>query len=119
MARILVVDDAAFMRSVIGGLLTSGGHEVIGEAQDGAEAVYRFQELRPELTTLDLTMPKRDGLAALADIIAMDPRARVIVCSAMGQQPKIIEALELGAKDFLVKPVQSERLLAAVDKALR
>jgi two-component system, chemotaxis family, chemotaxis protein CheY len=118
MARILVVDDAAFMRTVIAGVLTGNGHDVVGEAGNGAEAVERYHELRPELTTLDITMPKRDGLEALAEIISSDPRARVIMCSALGQQSKVLEALRLGARDFVVKPVVAGRLLEAVDKAL-
>jgi two-component system chemotaxis response regulator CheY len=118
MARILVVDDSMFMRTTIARLITEGGHEVIGEAQNGVEAVARFQELRPELITLDITMPVKDGLATLADIMAIDPRARVVMCSAFGMQSKVIEALRLGAKDFVVKPVQRELLLEAVDKAL-
>ena len=85
MARVLVVDDAAFMRKVLGDALASGGHEVVGQAANGTEAVERFQELRPELTTLDITMPEKDGLAALAEIMAIDPAARVVMCSALGQ----------------------------------
>ena len=118
MARVLVVDDAAFMRKVVGDALTSGGHEVVGEATNGAEAVERFQELRPELTTLDITMPEKDGLATLADIMAADPSARVVMCSALGQEAKVVEAIRCGAKDFVVKPFQQERVIAAIAKAL-
>src|SRR5438874_11686046 len=118
MARVLVVDDAAFMRKVVGDALTSGGHEVVGEATNGAEAVERFQELRPELTTLDITMPEKDGLAALAEIMAIDPAARIVMCSALGQESKVLESIKLGAKDFVVKPFQPGRVLEAVDKAL-
>jgi two-component system chemotaxis response regulator CheY len=118
MARILVVDDAAFMRKVVSDALASGGHEVIGEAANGTQAVERFQELRPELMTLDITMPEKDGLAALAEIMTIDPGARVLMCSALGQETKVIESIKLGAKDFVVKPFQAARLLEAVGKAL-
>ena len=118
MARVLVVDDAAFMRKLLGDALASGGHEVVGEAGNGAEAVQRWQELRPELTTLDITMPEKDGLAALAEIIAIDPTARVVMCSALGQEGKVLEAVKLGARDFVVKPFQPARVLEAVGKAL-
>ena len=118
MARVLVVDDAAFMRKMLSDALASGGHEVVGEADNGVEAVERFQELRPELTTLDITMPEKDGLAALAEIIAIDPAARVVMCSALGQEGKVLESIKLGAKDFVVKPFQAERVLEAVGKAL-
>jgi len=118
MARVLVVDDAAFMRKVVSDALSSGGHEVVGEATNGAEAVERFQELRPELTTLDITMPEKDGIAALAEIMAIDPAARVVMCSALGQETKVLESIKLGAKDFVVKPFQPARVLEAVGKAL-
>jgi two-component system chemotaxis response regulator CheY len=118
MARVLVVDDAAFMRKLLSDALVSGGHEVVGEAGNGLEAVTRWQELRPELTTLDITMPEKDGLAALAEIMAIDPGARVVMCSALGQEGKVLEAVKLGAKDFVVKPFQPARVLEAVGKAL-
>ena len=118
MARILVVDDAAFMRKMVSDALTKGGHEVVGEAGNGTEAVTRFQELKPELTTLDITMPEKDGLAALKEIIELDPGARVIMCSALGQESKVLEAVKSGAKDFVVKPFQADRVIDAVGKAL-
>lgn len=118
MARVLIVDDAAFMRKLLTDALVSGGHEVVGEAGNGIEAVERWQELRPELTTLDITMPEKDGLAALAEIMSLDPSAKVIMCSALGQEGKVLEAVKLGAKDFVVKPFQPPRVLEAVDKAL-
>ena len=118
MARMLVVDDAAFMRKVLSDALTAGGHEVVGEAADGNQAVAQYQELRPDLTTLDITMPDKDGLAALRELIALDPDARVIICSALGQEAKVLEAIKIGAKDFVVKPFDAERLLGAVAKAL-
>ena len=118
MARVLVVDDAAFMRKLLTDALVHGGHEVVGEAGNGIEAVARWQELRPELTTLDITMPEKDGLTALAEIMAIDPSAKIIMCSALGQEGKVLEAVKLGAKDFVVKPFQPPRVLEAVDKAL-
>jgi len=118
MARVLVVDDAAFMRKVVSDALASGGHEVVGEAGNGAEAVQRYQELSPELVTLDITMPEKDGLEALGEIISLDPGAKVLMCSALGQESKVIESIQKGAKDFVVKPFQPAALLEAVGKAL-
>jgi two-component system, chemotaxis family, chemotaxis protein CheY len=118
MARVLVVDDAAFMRKLVTDALTSGGHEVVGEAGNGVEAVDRYQQLKPDVTTLDITMPEKDGLTALKDIIALDPGARVVMCSALGQESKVLESIKLGAKDFVVKPFQAPRVLEAVGKAL-
>jgi two-component system, chemotaxis family, chemotaxis protein CheY len=118
MARILVVDDAAFMRKMVSDALIKGGHEVVGEAGTGNEAILRFQELKPELTTLDITMPEKDGLAALREIIAIDPAAKVVMCSALGQESKVLESIKLGAMDFVVKPFKADRVLDAVGKAL-
>jgi two-component system, chemotaxis family, chemotaxis protein CheY len=118
MARVLIVDDAAFMRKMLSDALTNGGHEVVGEASNGNEAVQQFQELRPELTTLDITMPEKDGLQALREILSYDPTARVVMCSALGQESKVLESIKAGAKDFVVKPFQAERVLEAVGKAL-
>ena len=118
MARVLVVDDAAFMRKMVSDALTKGGHEVVGEAGNGVEAVARFRELKPDLMTLDITMPEKDGLTALAEIVAADPSARVVMCSALGQEAKVLEAIKLGAKDFVVKPFQPDRVIEAVGKAL-
>jgi two-component system, chemotaxis family, chemotaxis protein CheY len=118
MARVLVVDDAVFMRKVVSDALASGGHEVIGEASNGVEAVDRYRELRPDVVTLDITMPEKTGLEALPEIIAIDPNAKVLMCSALGQESKVIEALKLGAKNFVVKPFKPDVLLEAVDKVL-
>ena len=118
MARVLVVDDAAFMRKMVSDALASGGHEIVGEAGDGNEAVALYGELRPEVTTLDITMPEKDGLTALQEIMALDPGARVVMCSAHGQESKVLESIKIGAKDFVVKPFQPDRVLGAVDKAL-
>ena len=118
MARILVVDDAAFMRKMVADALTRGGHEVVGEAGNGLEAVARYQELKPEVTTLDITMPEKDGISALREIIELDPSAKIIMCSALGQESKVLESIKLGAKDFVVKPFQADRVLEAIGKAL-
>src|SRR4051794_2631118 len=108
MARILVVDDAVFMRKVVSDALAKGGHEVVGEASNGQEAVERFQELGPDVITLDITMPEKDGLTALKEIVALDPSARVVMCSALGQESKVLESIKAGAKDFIVKPFQPD-----------
>ena len=118
MARILIADDAAFMRMMIKNILTQNGHEVVGEAENGAEAVERYAELKPDVTTMDITMPEKDGIAALKEIIAADPSAKVVMCSALGQEAKVIESIRSGAKDFVVKPFQQDRVLSAVTKAL-
>ena len=118
MARVLVVDDAAFMRKMVSDALTKGGHEVVGEAGNGAEAIARFQELKPEVMTLDITMPEKDGLAALKEIIELDPTAKVIMCSALGQESKVLESIKLGAMDFVVKPFLADRVLVAIGMAV-
>ena len=118
MARVLIVDDAAFLRKMLSDALTGGGHDVVGEAGNGVEAVERFQELRPDLTTLDITMPEKDGIQALKEILSFDPAARVVMCSALGQESKVLEAIKAGAKDFVVKPFQPDRVLDAIGKAL-
>jgi two-component system chemotaxis response regulator CheY len=98
--------------------LTEGGHQVVGEAGNGVEAVAQYQALKPEVTTLDITMPEKDGLAALKEIIAIDPGARVVMCSALGQESKVLESIKAGARDFVVKPFQPDRVIEAVGKAL-
>ena len=118
MARVLVVDDAAFMRKMVSDALAKGGHEVIGQAGNGVEALEQFRELRPDLMTLDITMPEKDGIATLKDVMELDPGAKVIMCSALGQESKVLESIKLGAKDFVVKPCQADRVLEAVGKAL-
>jgi two-component system, chemotaxis family, chemotaxis protein CheY len=118
MARVLVVDDAAFMRKMVSDALVKAGHEVVGEACNGVEAVASYQSLKPELTTLDITMPEKDGLAALGEIMTLDPAAKVIMCSALGQESKVMESIRLGARDFVVKPFNADRVQEAVAKAL-
>jgi two-component system chemotaxis response regulator CheY len=118
MARIMITDDAAFMRMMIRNILTEAGHEVVGEAENGHQAVVKYEELRPDICTMDITMPEKDGIDALKDILAADPNARVLMCSALGQQAKVIESIRAGAKDFIVKPFEQARVLAAIEKAL-
>lgn len=118
MPTVLIADDAAFMRMMIKNILTEGGYEVVGEAENGAVAVAKHRELRPDLTTMDITMPEMDGLSALKEIRDGDPSARVVMCSAMGQQSMVIESIQAGARDFIVKPFQPDRVLEAVRKAL-
>jgi two-component system chemotaxis response regulator CheY len=117
MARVLVVDDAVFMRKMLSDVLGKGGHEVVGEAGNGNEAVTQYQALHPDITTLDITMPDKDGLAALREILTIDSNARVIMCSALGQESKVLEAVKAGAKDFVVKPFKPDRVLDAIAKA--
>ncbi|MFK4998002.1 response regulator [Bacillus sp. N9] len=116
--KILIVDDAAFMRMMIKDILTKNGFEVVGEAADGAEAVEKYKELNPDLVTMDITMPEMDGVSALKEIKTFDPEAKIIMCSAMGQQAMVIDAIQAGAKDFIVKPFQAERVIEAIQKAL-
>ncbi|WP_078391491.1 response regulator [Shouchella patagoniensis] len=116
--NVLVVDDAAFMRMMIKDILTKNGYVVVGEANDGNEAVERFKELSPDLVTMDITMPEKDGITALKEIKQLDPSAKVIMCSAMGQQAMVIDAIQAGAKDFVVKPFQADRVIDAISKTL-
>ncbi|MEN1966864.1 response regulator [Lentibacillus sp. N15] len=116
--RILIVDDAAFMRMMIKDILTKNGFEVVGEAQDGAQAVEKYNELIPDLVTMDITMPEMDGITALKEIRQTNPQAKIIMCSAMGQQAMVIDAIQAGAKDFIVKPFQADRVIEAIQKAL-
>ncbi|CAM4277177.1 two-component system chemotaxis response regulator CheY [Paenibacillus endophyticus] len=116
--RILIVDDAAFMRMMIRDILSKNGYEVVGEAQDGAQAVEKYKELKPDLTTMDITMPEMDGISALKEIKKLDGNAKVIMCSAMGQQAMVIDAIQAGAKDFIVKPFQADRVIEAIKKTL-
>lgn len=117
--RVLVVDDAAFMRMMIKDILKRGGFEVVGEAEDGARAIEKYRELKPDLVTMDITMPDMDGITAVREIRNIDANACIIMCSAMGQQAMVIDAIQAGAKDFVVKPFQQDRVLEAVRKILR
>lgn len=116
--KVLIVDDAAFMRMMIKDILTKNGYEIAGEAENGKVAVDKYKETSPDLTLLDITMPEMDGIQALKAIKAQDPNANCIMCSAMGQQAMVIEAIQSGAKDFIVKPFQADRVLEAVKKVI-
>ena len=116
--NILICDDAAFMRMMIKDILTKNGYNVVGEAENGARAVEKYAELKPDLVLMDITMPEMDGIQALKKIKESDPGATVIMCSAMGQQAMVIESIQSGAKDFIVKPVQADRVLEAVRKVV-
>ena len=115
---ILICDDAAFMRMMIKDILTKNGYNVAGEAENGAKAVEKYNELKPDLVLMDITMPEMDGIQALKKIKENDPSALVIMCSAMGQQAMVIESIQAGAKDFIVKPFQADRVLEAVQKVV-
>lgn len=116
--NILICDDAAFMRMMIKDILTKNGYNIAGEAENGQKAVEKYAELKPDLVLMDITMPEMDGIEALKRIKATDPSASVIMCSAMGQQAMVIESIQSGAKDFIVKPFQADRVIEAVQKVV-
>lgn len=116
--RVLIVDDAAFMRMMIKDILSKNGYEVVAEAENGRRAVELYHEHKPDVVTMDITMPEMDGIAAVKEIKKADPQARIVMCSAMGQQMMVMEAIQAGARDFVVKPFQQERVLQALEKAL-
>ena len=116
--RILIVDDAAFMREMLCDLLTEEGYQIAAEAADGDEAVAAYAEHSPDLVMLDIVMPRKSGLEALREIVAHDPEAKVVMCSALGQESLVMEALEAGAKDFVVKPFKPDRALDVIKKVL-
>jgi len=118
MAKILIVDDAAFMRMMIKDILEKNGFEVIGEAKNGMKAVELYKKERPDVVTMDITMPVMDGIQAVKEIRAFDPTAKIIMCSAMGQQSMVMDAIKSGARDFIVKPFQPDRVLEAIRKVL-
>ena len=115
---VLIVDDAAFMRMMIKDILSKNGYQIVGEAENGIKAVEKYAELKPDLVIMDITMPEMDGIEAVKRIRAVDSGATIVMCSAMGQQAMVIEAIQAGAKDFIVKPFQPERVLEAVNKVL-
>jgi two-component system, chemotaxis family, chemotaxis protein CheY len=115
---ILIVDDAAFMRMMIKDILTKNGYQVVGEAADGVQAIEKYKECIPDLVTMDITMPEMDGITALKEIKKINPNVKVIMCSAMGQQAMVIDAIQAGARDFIVKPFQADRVLEAISKTL-
>lgn len=117
--RILLADDLSFMRMVQKEILEEKGYEVVGEASDGIEAIEKYKTLRPDIVILDITMPNMNGLEAMHKIFDIDRKARIIMCSALGQQQLIVEAIKAGVKDFIVKPFKPERILSAIEKALK
>jgi two-component system chemotaxis response regulator CheY len=117
-ARVLIADDASFMRQMIREIIEPEGYEVVGEATNGVEAVERYQELHPDLVTMDIVMPKRSGIDAVKGILEGDGSARIVMCSALGQESLVMEALQAGAKDFIVKPFKPDSVLATLKKAI-
>ena len=115
--KILIVDDAAFMRMMIKDILTKNGYEVVGEAENGARAIERYKELSPDLVIMDITMPEVDGIQAVKEIKKINSESKIIMCSAMGQQAMVIESIQAGARDFIVKPFQAERVVEAVKRS--
>jgi two-component system chemotaxis response regulator CheY len=121
MAKIMIVDDAVFMRQMISKILTAEGYEICVEASNAKDAVVKYQEFKPDLVTMDIVMPmmeELDGIGAVREIVKIDPNAKILICSVMGQQSLVVEAIRAGAKDFVTKPVQAIRLVEAVRNAL-
>jgi two-component system chemotaxis response regulator CheY len=116
--RVLIVDDAVFMRNTLKEIFTSGGYEIAGEAANGVEAVEKYRDVTPEVTTMDIVMPFKNGIEATREILKQDPSATIIICSALGQESLVMEAIEAGATDFIVKPFKAENVIQVVKKAL-
>ncbi|MEI3604784.1 response regulator [Pseudogracilibacillus sp. SE30717A] len=118
MAKVLIIDDAKFMRMTLSNLFQKNNFSIVGMAENGVEGVDLYKKTSPDLVTLDITMPVMDGLQALKEILSFDPTANVIMCSAMGQQKLVVEAIELGAKDFIVKPFDEQRVMETVHQII-
>ena len=116
--KVLIVDDAVVMRMMIKGILSKHGYEVVGEAQNGVEAVDKYKQLQPDLVTMDMVMPEVDGITAVRQIMSMDPNAKIIMCTSMGQQALVVEAIQAGAKSFITKPFQPPKILETISKVL-
>lgn len=116
--RVLITDDALFMRVTLKNMLTKSGYEVVGEASNGRESVEMYKSLKPDLVTMDITMPEMDGISAVREIKQFDTNAKVIMCTAMGQKNMVMEAVQAGAKDFIVKPFQPDKVLESVQKLI-
>ena len=118
MAKVLVVDDAAFMRMMLKNILSANGHEIVGEAENGAQSLEKYAQLKPDLVTMDIVMPQLDGIEATREITRGHPGARIIMCTAVGQQAKVLEAMKAGAKGYIIKPFQAPKVLAEINKVL-
>ncbi|GEL08445.1 response regulator [Salisediminibacterium halotolerans] len=118
MTKLLITDDAAFMRMTLKNMVTAAGYEVVAEAENGAQAIELYNEHQPDLVTMDITMPEMNGIEALEKIKETDPSAKIVMCSAMGQQNMVVDAIQKGAADFIVKPFDENRIKEALDKAL-
>ncbi len=116
--KVMITDDANFMRTMLSKIIEDNGFEVAGTAENGEVAVEKYKELEPDLVTMDITMPGMNGIDATKKIIEYDPDARIVVCSAMGQKPMVLEAIEAGAKDFIVKPIKAEKVVETLNKML-
>ncbi|NHN32805.1 response regulator [Paenibacillus agricola] len=119
MARVLIVDDAAFMRLMLKGILIKAGHEIVGEASNGMEAIEEYNRLQPDIVTMDITMPVMNGIDAVKKIRENHSKAKIIMCSAVGQQQMVTMAIVAGAKDFVVKPFEGDRVIKALENALK
>jgi len=119
MAKVLIVDDAAFLRAVMKSIIVEMGYEVVGEAGNGQEAVRAYQQYRPDLVTMDITMPQMDGIEAVRAIMGIDPKAKIVMCSAMGQHKMVLDAIHAGAKDFIVKPFDRSRVMESILNVLK
>ncbi|RKX50649.1 MAG: two-component system response regulator [Thermotogae bacterium] len=118
MAKVLIVDDAAFMRMLVKKIITQAGHQVVGEAGNGKEAVEKYKELKPDLVTMDIVMPEMDGISAVKEIMKIDPNAKIIMITAVGQEAKVMEALKSGAKGYIVKPFQAPKVIEEINRVL-
>jgi len=116
--KVLVVDDAAFMRMLLKDMITKAGYEIVGEAANGKEAIEKYKELNPDIVAMDMIMPEMNGIEATKEIMRLDPNAKIIVCSAMGQQMMVIEAMQAGAKDFIVKPFRQDKVIEVLSKVV-
>ncbi|UYP44113.1 Chemotaxis protein CheY [Candidatus Lokiarchaeum ossiferum] len=119
MAKILIVDDAKFMRNILVKILTANGHQIVGEADSANEGIEKFKELSPDLVTMDICMPDKSGMEAIKEIIEIDPNAKIVVCSSLGQELMVMEAIQMGAKDFIVKPFKKEKLAEMINKIVQ
>lgn len=118
MAKVLIVDDAAFMRMMLKNILGANGHEIVGEAADGVQSLEKYAQLKPDLVTMDIVMPQLDGIEATREIMTSHPEAKIVMCTAVGQQAKVLEAMKAGAKGYIVKPFQAPKVVEEINKVL-